>query len=150
VDAVGQLAGGQIERSEQVTDPVRAVVGRPQPGWSAAFEPVDPGVGLEIQGSELVQTDHPPISGRIVVQLKDPGLLGLELGIWRGLERLGALEGDPVATQIWRSRSRLIVSTTPRLRSCSASFDSDQHVNGSPRSVGRVSARFGSYGGSCR
>lgn len=50
--------------------------------------------GLQVQRTELVDTDHPPIGRRIVVQVKDAGHLRSELRIGAGLPGLGRLPAD--------------------------------------------------------
>jgi hypothetical protein len=54
---------------------------------------------LPVQGTELVETEHPTARRRVRVQVEDAVLRGLELGVGRGLPRLVMGEADPVFVQ---------------------------------------------------
>ena len=49
---------------------------------------------LQVERAELVEAEDPAALGRVRVQVEDPVLLGLELGIGRGLPGLVVLEPD--------------------------------------------------------
>jgi hypothetical protein len=97
-----ELVLAQVVGGEQMPDPVRASVGRPPSGPrfavgvlvpSAAFGPVPPGVGLEVERAELVDAEDDfglavlgcdlAVGDR--VQVLDAGLLGGVVRIAGGL-----------------------------------------------------------------
>jgi hypothetical protein len=100
-----QFVAAQVVGGEQVTDAVRAFVGRPSPAagrpsaLAAAGGPLLAGVWLQVQRPELVDADHHrrvAIAGLSlavgeVIQLQDAVLFGLEVrvvGLLPGLYRL--------------------------------------------------------------
>jgi hypothetical protein len=52
---------------EHLPDLGGAGVGRAQPGRDADREPASAGSGLQVQRPELIDADHPPIGGRVIV-----------------------------------------------------------------------------------
>jgi hypothetical protein len=85
--AVGRVVGG-----EQVTHPMGTLVRRPEAGRLLHPVPAPPQPRLQIEGAELIETEHPGSLGRARVRVEDPVLLGLELGVGRALPGLVVLE----------------------------------------------------------
>jgi hypothetical protein len=83
-----------VVRREQVTDATTPVEGRPKAPRSLHRVPATAEPRLEVQRTELVEADDAAARRRVRVQVEDPVLLGLELGIRRGLPGLVVLEPD--------------------------------------------------------
>ena len=54
---------------------------------------------LEVQGAELVEAEHAAALGRMGVEVEHPVLLGLEVGVGRGLPGLVVHEADAMVTE---------------------------------------------------
>ncbi len=84
----------RLSAAEQVADPLCAPVGRSQPLRPALARPADARLGLYLERAELVDAEA-GAAGRA----QEQPLFTLEVGIWRLLPRLGALEGDAALDQ---------------------------------------------------
>ena len=71
----------------------------PAAGRVPSWAPGAAGAGLQVQRPELIGTDHPPIGGRMVIQVQDPAHLGDEVRVGGGLPGLGGQPADPSLTQ---------------------------------------------------
>jgi len=139
-----QFVAAQVVGGEQVTNAVRAFVGRPSPAagrpsaLAAGGGPLLAGVWLQVQRPELVDADHHrrvAIAGLSlavgeVIQLQDAVLFGLEVrvvGLLPGLYRLKrhallaeqnpqALMADVVDHPLSDEEVRRHVTTDPELR----------------------------------
>src|SRR5207248_8558286 len=92
-EPVEQLTGGEVERCEHVPDAFGAGVSGAQPDRTTLREPAAAGARLQVQWPELIDTDHPPIGGRVIVEVEDAGLLGHEVRVLAGFPGLRRLPG---------------------------------------------------------
>ena len=88
------VVGGQ-----QVADTGGPRVRRPEPARVPRAMPAVPEPRLEVQGSELVEAEHPRTRRRVRVQVEDAVLLGLEVGVGRGLPGLVVGEADALLAE---------------------------------------------------
>src|ERR1019366_8953206 len=80
-------------------DPGGPRVGRPEPDRVFRAMPAVPEPRLEVQGAELVEAEYARPPRRVRVQVEDPVLLGLEVGIGRRLPRLVVGEADALLAE---------------------------------------------------
>jgi hypothetical protein len=76
-----------------------AAVGGPEPGGMGGGPPGAAGPGLQVQRPELIGADHPPISGRVVIQIQHAVHLGDEVRVGGGLPGFGGLPAHPARMQ---------------------------------------------------
>ena len=81
-----------VQGTEDVADPVLAVVGRAQPLGQPSRGPAGALARFEADRSHLVEADHRPVKRRRGVELEHPGGAGLVVRIRARLPRAGALE----------------------------------------------------------
>ncbi len=70
----------EVERRKEHPRPLVAMVGRRQPSRFAALRPVTARIGPDLQRTELVQTNYPPVFRRMVVELLDSFFLASNSG----------------------------------------------------------------------
>jgi hypothetical protein len=83
-----QRAGGGVVSGHELANAGRPRVRRPEAGRLGARIPAAAESGLEVQGAELVGATHLGTERRVGVQIEDPVLLRLELGVGGGLRGL--------------------------------------------------------------
>jgi hypothetical protein len=83
-----------------VPDPAGAGVGGALPGRPVTGEPAAAGAGLQVQWPELVDTDHSPIGGWVVIEVEDAGLLDHEVRVLARFPSLRRLPGHARRAQI--------------------------------------------------
>ena len=99
-------------------------------------------LGLEVQGPELVEAEHPAARGRMGVEIEDAVLLGLEVGVGRGLPGLVVEEADAVLMQDAPELAAADGRHDPARSRWVRSLVRLQEVKGAPRSAGRARATF--------
>ena len=132
--------GLDVVRREILAGAMQPPVGRAQPGRVPDPAPRAPMIRAHFDGPELVETDHPAVRGRRLVERADAFFLVAKSGSGLSFQVLVRWKEKP-----WSRRMRPSVvacsSLTTRHRTrWAASFRRDHTVNGRPRSCGRVPA----------
>ena len=113
---------------------------RPRRPFGVVLGPAAPRMGLEVEGPELVVADDDVgvaalglgLSVRDVVELEDPVLLHLEVGVVGGLPGLDGLKGDTLLAEKRPESLMADVVDHPLRTRWSANLVSDQVEKGSP------------------
>jgi hypothetical protein len=139
VEAVQQIVF-EVVAAEQVSDPLCAPVGRPQPLGLALGCPADARLRLYLDRAELVDAKPAAAAWTTAVEAKNSPFLRSNSGSVDCFQVLVRWNEMPRSISTWRTPSCEIDSITPLSIRWSRSFGSDQCVNGNPRSRGRESA----------
>src|SRR5450756_1300400 len=94
VEMTVQRAGGRVVGGHELAHAGRPRVRRPEAGRLRERMPAAAESGLQVQGAELIEAEHPGTDRWMGVQVEDPVLLRLELGVGGGLPGLVVGEAD--------------------------------------------------------